>query len=264
MNHEDQECSRPAHLPDVQSIRFAQESAPAPTRLSGIDAMEEFRPRDVLGQDNRQPSPNLRQPPWRLICHLVMTDAQGREFAGTGWLAGPSTVLTAAHNLYSSAHGYAAASVTVIPGRDGNTAPWGSLTSTSFATLDLWRQTSRAEVDIGVIWLPQALGQSLGYFGFQALDDAVLLHHAVYTAGYPEDRPWGTQWYDQSTIHRVDANLIAYGLDTIPGQSGSPVFALDAAGNPVAVGVHAYGKLRENLGVRITRPMFQILTGWWR
>lgn len=220
---------------------------------------------DIIGRDDRQSVPSVRLAPWQMVCHLLLQDTGGQVHTGTGWLSGPSTVFTAGHNLLYRKIGHRAVRVWVVPGRDGAEGPHGQFEATGFDIHPQWRAGDVAEFDVGVIWLPQPVGQSLGWFGFSAQPDRVLQGLAVRTSGYPDDRqPFGSQWFADSRIHAARPQMLAYGLDTMPGQSGSPVFALDADARAVAVGVHVYGAGRENLGVRITQPIFDTLSGWWR
>ena len=245
-----------AALPLAQAAALPTEPWPSAPGL---------KPLDIIGRDDRQPVPDAGQPPWCLVCHLLIEDSQGRTHTGTGWLAGPFTVFTAGHNLLYRRVGHQARRVWVVPGRQGAQAPLGIFESTQFDVHPQWRAGDSAEVDVGVVWLPPSAGPAKGWFGFSAQPDPVLQGLAVRSSGYPDDRlPFGSQWFTDSQIHRVQPQMLAYGLDTLPGQSGSPVFALDASGRAVAVGVHVYGAGHENLGVRISRPIFDQLSAWWR
>jgi V8-like Glu-specific endopeptidase len=224
-----------------------------------------LQPFDIIDRDDRQPVPEVTRPPWKMVCHLVIQNTRGQLRAGTGWLAGPSTVFTAGHNLLYPRDGHQAVRVWVVPGRSGSQGVHGQYETVAFDVHPQWRAGGRGEVDVGVVWLPQAMPSSFGWFGFSAQPERVLQGLAVRTSGYPEDRlPFGSQWFADSTVHHVGAQMLAYGLDTVAGQSGSPVFAHDGDGRAVAVAVHVYGAGRENLGVRITPPIFQLLSGWWR
>lgn len=228
-------------------------------------------PKDIIGRDDRLPVPDVRQSPWRWVCQLWMEDAFGTKRTGTGWLAGPSTVFTAGHNLRYTVQGHEAKRVWVMPGRDGDTALY-TLEASDFAVHPDWQQSERADVDVGVLWLPEAVGNDLGWFGFSAQADSVLMGLHVRTSGYPacdktkptQCKPEGTQWFADSTIDRVWPGLLAYSLDTNAGQSGSPVFAQDQDGRPIVVAIHVYGDVSENLGVRLSKPIVETLSGWWR
>lgn len=223
------------------------------------------RPRTILGPDNRQRVPTVSAPPWQMVCHLLIQNTAGRWFSGTGWLGGPSTVYTAGHNLWDAQAGHQAVRVWVVPGRDGDLGPHGQYEASGFEVHPQWRAQGAPDVDLGVVWLPQAVGSTLGWFGFSQQPDAVLQGLTVRTSGYPDDLPpFGSQWQTDASIHRASPRMLAYGLDTERGQSGSPVYVGDAQGRAVVVGVHVYGAARENLAVRIDAATFGTLSAWWR
>ena len=53
----------------------------------------------VQGADDRVRVANTSGVPWRCIAQLVIRYSDGRQGFGTGWFAGPRTVVTAAHCL---------------------------------------------------------------------------------------------------------------------------------------------------------------------
>src|SRR5882672_823815 len=57
-------------------------------------------PEIVIGDDDRRAVPEPTQSPWRHICALRIVSASGKEYVGTGWFAGPYTILTAGHCVY--------------------------------------------------------------------------------------------------------------------------------------------------------------------
>lgn len=225
----------------------------------------EVLPKDIIGRDERLPVTDTRTAPWRMVCHLLIEDTRGVMHTGTGWLAGPSTVFTAGHNLLDRSKGHAASRIAVFPGRKAAQAPNGHSMTSAFDVHPMWRTHARTEVDVGVVWLPQPVDQRFGWFGFSVQPDNVLRGLKVRCTGYPDDlQPFGTQSFTDGRIDDATPQLLSYGLDTMPGQSGSPVYAIDAAGRAITVGVHVGGAVTENLAVRITAPIFETLRRWWR
>lgn len=218
-------------------------------------------PRGVFLPDGRRQVPDPAAQPWCRICHLEMHDAQGRRFGGTGWLAGPSTVFTAGHNLLQASRGHAAVRVLV---RDNTQAGAAPLLASAFDVHPQWRNGEDAGSDVGVLWLPQPLGNRLGWFGFVPQPPQVLQNLQVRLSGYPADKPFATQWFHDGPIEQVGQTLLGYHIDTKPGQSGSPAFVADAQDKLIALAVHAYDDDTQNLGVRITPALFEVLRRWWR
>lgn len=247
------------------------------TRLAGQDAaslpfappsLDAVRARDIIGADDRVRIIDTQAPPWCQVCHLVIENQRGQQITGTGWLGGPRTVYTAAHNLLEAVQHHAARRVVVIPGRLGQRAPHGQFEAAGFATHPQWRGAQPPGSDLGVVWLGQEVGRALGWMGFQALASAQLLGLTVRSGGYPDDRDLGTligtPLLCESQISQVQADLLGYALDTRPGQSGSPVFRPDAQQRAVVLGVHAYGSPAGNHAVRLTEAAVAQLLQWWR
>jgi len=160
----------------------------------------------------------------RWIGKLFITFPDNAQFVGTGWFIGPRTVMTAGHCVFSKANGGWAKSIEVVPGMDGTNRPYGSQVGTSFRSVQGWTQNSNPEYDYGAIILPNCtLGNKVGWFGFASLSDTSLKNLLVNTSGYPADKPYGTQWFNAGQVTQVNIRKIYYMIDTIGGQSGSPL-----------------------------------------
>lgn len=81
----------------------------------------------VIGDDDRREVTVTKQYPWRCICSLLITAADGSNWIGTGWLVGPRVLLTAGHCVYIHTRGGWAEQIEVIPGRRGTERPFGSI-----------------------------------------------------------------------------------------------------------------------------------------
>jgi glutamyl endopeptidase len=65
------------------------------------------------------------------------------------------------------------------------------------------------------------LGNLVGWFGLEVLDDAALNGLLVNLSGYPGDKPFGTQWYMDGSVISVPSKRLFYMIDSFGGQSGS-------------------------------------------
>ncbi len=215
----------------------------------------------VCGRDDRvriSPATNL---PWRWICQLIITRADGGQSRCTGWFIGPRTVMTSGHCVFSHAAGGWARQIEVIPGMDGAARPFGSQIGTSFRSVQGWTRDSNQNYDYGAIILPNnSLGNRVGWFGFATLSTGDLNSLLVNNAGYPGDKPFGTQWFNAGRITKVTDQLLEYMIDTAGGQSGSPIWRY-SNGQRQAVGVHGYGGC-PNKAVRINRSVFDNMLAW--
>lgn len=230
-----------------------------------VDTTPGMAPFDVLGPDDRQQVHDARLPPWCMVCHLVVQNDRGQFSSGTGWLAGPDTVITAAHVLHDASLDHRAQHVTVYPGRVGSTA-LAEHQAVGWAWQPGWAGAQPPGQDIAVVRTQGAPGRRWGWFGFRALSSAELLHRQVRTAGYPDhpSLPPGSLLWCEGEVAEVTHQLLRYALDTQPGQSGSPVYHPDAQGLPVALGVHAYGSPLGNHAVRLTPELVEQLKAWFR
>ena len=220
----------------------------------------------VHGPDNRVKINNTSVYPWRVHASLLITAADNSQWIGTGWFIGPHTLITAGHVVYIKNSGVPGRDgwvkrIQVMPGRNGSTLPYGSVTSTSFRSVTGWTSSGDQNYDYGAILLPNNLGNTVGWFGFGVYSDADLKASVANISGYPGDKPSGTQWYDARRVDSVGPRKVYYDIDTFGGQSGSAAYRIINGGR-YGVAVHAYGGATTNSGTRITSPVFNNLVAW--
>lgn len=229
--------------------------------LPDLGALEFETPESVCGTDDRVRISPATNTPWRWLCKLIITRADGRSSGCTGWFIGPRTVMTAGHCVYSHAAGGWAQRIEVIPGMDATSRPYGSQVGTSFRSVNGWTRDRNVEYDYGAVILPNnSLGNRVGWFGFTALSDSSLENLLANNSGYPGDKPFGTQWFNSGRITRVTDRRLFYMLDTAGGQSGSPTWRY-RDGQRHAIGIHAYGGC-PNKSTRITSLVFDNMLAW--
>jgi glutamyl endopeptidase len=219
----------------------------------------------VIDEDNRQQITSTADYPWRCIASLRITAADGSGWIGTGWLVGPRILLTAGHNVYMADHGGWAQQIEVIPGRNGDSFPFGSCVATDFRSVQGWIQSQDSNFDYGVILLPpeSRLGDQVGWFGYQVHNDGELTGYTVNIAGYPGDKPVGTQWWMCGPVKQVNERSFVYDIDSAGGQSGCPAWVRFAGDDgSYGVGVHTYGALTGNSATRMVQDMFDNVTAW--
>ncbi|SLN61689.1 trypsin-like serine peptidase [Pseudooctadecabacter jejudonensis] len=218
----------------------------------------------VCGHDGRVQVGENGTPPWRMICQLIITMANGTRSRGTGWFISPRTVMTAGHCVHSKRNGGWATKIEVIPGMSGTRRPFGSAISTQFHSVSGWVNDHRPADDYACIVLPETapLGRQTGWFGFAALSDASLKDLLANNSGYPGDKTFGTQWYNAGRIVGTEPQRLAYMFDTAPGQSGSPTWRYDKTRKRRhVIGIHNYGGC-ANRSTRINRAVFNTMKTW--
>ena len=226
----------------------------------------------VFGADERTRIVSTDQFPWRLICALEI-DAPWGTFVGTGWFAGPRTLITAGHCVYDRKQmGGWARRITVTPGRDREREPYKSFQSARFSTVDPWIEKQDADFDIGAIHLDQAVFPQTEVFRVGALPDAELQNYMVNISGYPAKPGNGRELYwAKNRIRAVTPRRIFYDVDTSGGQSGGPAYIFPGENaHPIVVGIHAYGEgatpssipLRVNSAPRIIPEVVEKIQEW--
>jgi glutamyl endopeptidase len=227
----------------------------------------------LIGADDRQRILETDLAPWRMICALRMFASGGGGAIGTGWLAGPRTVVTAGHCVHHQGFfGGWASSIEVSAGRNGPEFPFKTVKATRFSSVDRWVETADPDFDVGCIHLDEPLGEQVGWFAIASLTPAELESHMVNISGYPGDRGVGTeQWFHVNRVLSVGERRIFYDVDTMGGQSGSPVWVHEKQGAPpIVVGIHAYGTggtpfdlgIVANSAPRIIPEVFEQIEAW--
>ena len=257
------------------------------------DVFAARKPENVMGQDDRVCVKNTALTPWRCICHLQVEFDYGPPGFGSGFIVGENTILTAAHVLVDRRMHPGgqrvlirkAREVQVIPGRNGRLAPYGFVVVKrgDLTIPDIWMTENGWSVeleekcnqqDYATINISHKVGEEpyckrLGYFGLQVLDeeDERMKMLFVNNAGYPREpgKANGTLWYNAGRIrdrHKDDPKpnpYIEYMIDTVGGQSGSPIYYYDEmAQQRYAVGIHTQGSF-INRGLRINKEVFKKL-----
>ena len=220
----------------------------------------------VHGPDNRVKITNTLAYPWRAHASLLITAADNSMWIGTGWFIGPHTLVTAGHVVYIKNSGVQGRDgwvkrIQVMPGRNGSSLPYGSVTSSNFRSVTGWTNNGDQNYDYGAIIIPTQLGNTVGWFGFGVYSDADLRNSVGNISGYPGDKPTGTQWYDARRIATVNNRKVYYDIDTAGGQSGSAVYRVINGGR-YGVAIHAYGGATTNSGTRIVQAVFNNMVAW--
>ena len=224
------------------------------------------RAETVHGPDDRVQITNTAIYPWRAHASLLITARDNSMWIGTGWFIGPHTLMTAGHVVFIKNSGVPGRdgwvrSIQVMPGRNGGSLPYGSVTSTNFRSVTGWTNNGDENYDYGAIIIPTELGNTVGWCGFGVYSDADLRAVVGNISGYPGDKPTGTQWYDARRIASVNSRKVFYDIDTAGGQSGSAVYRIINGGR-YGVGIHAYGGSSTNSATRIVTPVYNNMVAW--
>lgn len=246
-------------------------SAFPPPRSAPQSRLAPLSRETAIGEDDRERVLETDLPPWRMIASLRLVVGE-KYFIGTGWFAGPRTLITAGHCVHDHRDfGGWVDSVEVSPGRNDEETPFDEVSATKVASLKGWVENADPDQDIGCIQLDQPLGDRVGWLPVAAYPDERLIDREVGISGYPKDRGQGRiQYFDANLIAHVDKHRLYYAVDTSRGQSGAPVWLPRGPDDlPHVVGVHAYGVSDPRGGVspgnsapRITEQVLGVIRGW--
>lgn len=221
----------------------------------------------VIDTDERHQVIDTTEFPYRALVLLEIASINGNFFC-TGFFIDADTVATAGHCVYGDEFGGWATSITAYPGRNGDDAPYGSATSTTFFAPQAWRDDQDHRFDYAAVKLDSALGTTVGWIGYGAKPDDRIVKANVRIFGYPADKPYGTMWGTKRKVKGVAPEKLFYKIDTFGGESGSPIYGkVSNVCQPCAFGIHAYGTgiepyVGSNSGTRITADVFADLTLW--
>jgi glutamyl endopeptidase len=254
-----------------------EKTLPAEFEKRGMDAgLRAYGvPETICGQDDRSQVSDTTQGPYWTVCFLRMNLSDG-AYDGTGWLLSlaPDSkytiVVTSAHNIYDERDGSWAETVSVVPGRNGSSTPYGRYMVRGNTRLRVPQQwidqgSDASDYDYGVILIDKQ--QGLSGCGAWAATDSELNGADIMVSGYPGDKAVGTNWEDVDPITRVTKPQLYYMNDTVTGNSGSPIFARKGTSswsdweNIWCVGIHGYGGC-PNHGIRMTNDVYTTLYDW--
>ena len=257
--------------------------------IAGLHALGPSDQEKVILSDDRLARGRLEESvyPWVRVCRLRVRcpDENGQPVSsaciGTGWFAGPKTIITAGHVLYD----------TDWPERNATTPAWGAMAdiwigyreglalghanSAKFRVTDAWKAfvdagpeegQRRSQIDLGCIQLGESLFDFPKYFDLNDVGDAALTGQLATISGYPTDRDGSQIQYSASdTIGAVEPTFFYHKIDTFGGQSGAPVW-LGGKGvaQPSVVGIHTGGSEGEvrNWAVRMTSDVKALIQDW--
>ncbi len=169
--------------------------------------------------------------PYTAIAHVTAYFPDGTVISGTGSVVGINDVLTASHLVYQEDLGGAAERLRVIPGLDGDEAPFGDFWAEEWQYFPLQSDepgklsAAQSEFDIALLGFSQALGEQTGMFELDREGEAGAYRLTGYPGIYADSE--GPRMIEDSGYA---ASLRGYDLFDIedfevnPGNSGGPLW----------------------------------------
>ncbi len=230
--------------------------------INGDDASLDI----IIGGDDREQVTNTTNFPNSAVSYIeAWNDDQDIGFRCTASFVGPHVLLTAAHCLWIPELGGFPDGVAVVPGLNGQKKPFGFDFARDIWVPDGWIDADGNinegySYDFGLIVLENDdLSDQTGEFTVGALSSTTLRSPTFHpsTAGYPADKPSGTQWFGSSdSFVDVQSDLLVHDIDAFQGQSGSPVWRGD---DLTIVGILSFETNKNNYARRITSEVLSAL-----
>jgi V8-like Glu-specific endopeptidase len=203
-------------------VRPRKPPRPSPPRIL-MHHGRAVQPLLVFAPDDRRTYHDWNYP-WGTICKVVTAVGWG-----SGVIVGPRHVLTASHVVDWSSNG--AGSVEVH--RSGGTVRARSvIIRVWFYTKATGTNWEEVDEDYAVLVTSSRIGDAFGSFGVREYDGDWDGDRYWWSIGYSGDIGGGNsplwqrdKWLDEDFWDVGDANSMTTDADTIPGQSGSPMFA---------------------------------------
>lgn len=190
--------------------------------------------RSIFGNDDRETVSDPTMFPYRTIAKLIIYyPNEASPYVGTGFMYGPRSMATAAHNLYDSSKGGYATKITAYFGASSSSTYYAKATASSksnFKVPSEWIQSANMKYDYGVIVFNSS--PNVGSFGMQVVKDHLLDSNQYTICGYPgiaygDFKNLWKQVRSTGYMTSFTNDYLNFHIDMVSGQSGSPVYGAD-------------------------------------
>ena len=199
-------------------------------------------PNAVIGTDSRTRVNPTNVGPYCNTVYLYATFSDGATMTATGFMLGPSAVLTAGHCVYNDEHGGLATSVLIVPAKNGSLEPYGRTTASGLVVNPDYMVSGSRDDDWAIVELNDDLGTQTGWLGLQA--NGAYINASVYNTGYPTPQTAEAQNDSQTYmllgtgyVMNIYPDTFRGTWDASNGNSGGPVFLYNYSRGYTAIGI---------------------------
>lgn len=177
--------------------------------------------------------PELGMAPWAAVCAISIVKEDGVQLAGTGWLAGPATVITAAHVIAEMNRGSSDFALQVRFPNAGVAIPVADA-----HMHEKYRGDVDAKFDLFDVAALRIEPAAVTPLTIAAAPQEALIE----VPGYPAPAHGNLVTHEASALRPDDRRLVLHAADTKDGHSGAPVLLTDLPPpNRSVVALHIHG-----------------------
>lgn len=205
----------------------------------------------------------------------IEADTANGTIRGTGFMIGPSAVVTAAHMVYDTGFGgdNFIESGTVFPAHTDSSNPYGSSNIVGIIVYDAWTDDRDIEHDWAIIELDSNIGDNVGWLGLR-YQSGSYNGTSISINGYPkyvdidndgDDEITEVMYRSDGTISSSYTRLLrSVDTNTGGGMSGGPIYYYSSSSGYTAIAIHS-GSAKTSSGskfnnfVRITKDVYNDL-----
>lgn len=264
-----------------QDMEIVLEEYNAPS----VENTPSINPCAIVGtSDDRTLITNTEAYPYSAIGHLKIIEADNQIKHGTAFLVAPNIAVTAAHCLYDE-YGVRVRRLEFSPARNGETYPFGtSSTIVIGSTITVpsdYLTNPNAGNDWALIRFINNVDEDCGWLNLQVGGVNVgPTGETFYVSGYPvhnpedprylpfrtnflDSMPSGYPFRASGMILSAKTKYLEHEIDTLPGESGSPLYFYNENNQVRVVGIHnesgeyildenGYRRYSNNYAARVT------------
>ena len=198
---------------------------------------------------------NPTQYPYRTIARITVTYEDGMVAYGSGAMISSRLLATAGHLLINN-NGSLPQSILMQFGRNGSSVYYETSNYSSYICREDYHGTNQPlEADYGfIVFADDTVNNHTGHLGIVTAPSA---SETLHTAGYPSDYGSYKMYETSGNILSMTDDLLNHNLDTMSGQSGSPVYVINTtSGLPYLVAIHSSGYPTYNVARRLEAGLF--------